>query len=332
MRVWVAIILAFCGTGLHAADGRDSAALETGRRYTRWLYDGRTDLLWSRAAATMRAAFHDDQAKFSEAISRPIETWSGPETSLISDSVTRNGDAVYYSRLARFARRAGEYDLLVWGFKEDGQLLGLSFHAAERAADSPYLAYRTRTPLRLPFREPFHVLWGGRTIERNYHAAYRDQRFAYDFLVTRSGVSHRADGRSNSDYYAYGLPIVAPAAGVVVEAVDGVADNAPGEASFDQPFGNHVVIDHGDGEFSVLAHLKTGSVAVSVRDRVEAGDLLGLCGNSGHSTEPHLHYHLQNSATLQDADGLPAQFLDYTADGTTIPRGEPLQGQTVAPR
>jgi murein DD-endopeptidase MepM/ murein hydrolase activator NlpD len=99
----------------------------------------------------------------------------------------------------------------------------------------------------------------------------------------------------------------------------------------DQPLGNYVVIDHQNGEYSFLAHLKQGSVAVQVGVRVEPGDLLGLCGNSGNSSEPHLHYHLQNAPGFPGGQGLPAQFQSYTADGVMVERGEPVRGQVVAP-
>lgn len=65
---------------------------------------------------------------------------------------------------------------------------------------------------------------------------------------------------------------------------------------------------------------------------MKAGQTLGLCGNSGNSSEPHLHYHLQNTGIFFDGDGLPAQFLNYVADGKAVERGEPRKGQQVRPK
>lgn len=161
-------------------------------------------------------------------------------------------------------------------------------------------------------------------------AAYADQRFAYDFLVVLAGASHEGEGLTNGDYYCFGQPIRAPAAGTVVAAVDGVADNTPGEFADDAPLGNHVVIDHGAGEYSFLAHFMEGSVKVAPGQQVESGDQLGACGNSGRSSEPHLHYHLQTSADFGRGEGLPAQFQDYLADGERVARGEPVRGQRVS--
>ena len=112
-------------------------------------------------------------------------------------------------------------------------------------------------------------------------------------------------------------------------AEDGIAENLPGVMNAEQPLGNHVILDHGNGEYSFLAHFKNGSLAVSVGDEVAAGDILGLCGNSGNSSEPHLHYHLQTTPTFGAGDGLPAQFLNYLADGKSVANGEPTRGQHI---
>jgi murein DD-endopeptidase MepM/ murein hydrolase activator NlpD len=159
----------------------------------------------------------------------------------------------------------------------------------------------------------------------------RDQRFAYDLLVVKDGATHAGDGTKNEQFYAYNQPIVAPGAGQVVTVVDGVPDNVPGTMNPAKAAGNHVVIAHGNGEFSLLAHLKPGTIKVKVGQAVQAGQPVGLCGNSGNSSEAHLHYHLQNSAGFGQGEGLPAQFLNYKADGKAVERGEPTQGQVVQP-
>ena len=83
-----------------------------------------------------------------------------------------------------------------------------------------------------------------------------------------------------------------------------------------------VVLDLGRGEFALLAHLRRGSVRVRKGQRVRAGDALGVCGNSGNSSEPHLHFHLQDRAALfGGARGLPITFAG---------RGRPVQGQFVS--
>jgi murein DD-endopeptidase MepM/ murein hydrolase activator NlpD len=72
-------------------------------------------------------------------------------------------------------------------------------------------------------------------------------------------------------------------------------------------YGNYLVIDHGNGEFSQLGHLKRGSVGVSVGERVRQGQQIAQAGASGTSLFPHLHYQLTNGPGI-DAEGLPAYF------------------------
>jgi murein DD-endopeptidase MepM/ murein hydrolase activator NlpD len=93
--------------------------------------------------------------------------------------------------------------------------------------------------------------------------------------------------------------------------------------------GNHVIIDHGNGEFSLLAHLRRGTLAVELGQTVTAATPLGRCGHSGNTSEPHLHYHLQDTAVFGKGVGLPAQFQGYVADGEAVARGEPVKGQTI---
>ena len=95
------------------------------------------------------------------------------------------------------------------------------------------------------------------------------------------------------------------------------------------PEGNHVIIDHGNSEYSVLAHLKLGSVKVKAGDKVKSDTMIGRCGNSGNAETPHLHIHLQNTPILFNGEGLPMQFHDYLADKKLVSSGEPERGQTI---
>jgi hypothetical protein len=196
------------------------------------------------------------------------------------------------------------------------KIAGLNFKPrAERSETAPQ---KQVTELSLPFKGKWMVGWGGDTKELNQHHDIPAQRFAFDLLgVDENGKTHRGDGTKNEDYACFGREILAPADGVVVEAIDGVRDNAPGSMNPYCLVGNCVVIQHRTNEFSVLAHFQRGSVAVKLGDRVKRGQLLGKCGNSGNSSEPHLHYHLQDSAIFQDALGgkIVFQKISVTKDG-----------------
>ncbi|MGA8270628.1 MAG: M23 family metallopeptidase [Candidatus Sulfotelmatobacter sp.] len=199
-------------------------------------------------------------------------------------------------------------------------------------ARTEFLHYQTKTTLRLPFAGEWYVYWGGRRLAQNKHAVTRDQRFAYDFLILAQGSfgqSYRGTGESNTDYHCFGLPIYAPADGIVVKTENELPDNTPGEMNPKAALGNYVILDHGCGEFSFFAHFQRGTVALHGGDRVHCGQLLARCGNSGNSSEPHLHYHLQNTSIPFRGDGLPARFVEYFADGKTVALGELVARQTV---
>lgn len=168
---------------------------------------------------------------------------------------------------------------------------------------------RNATALRLPFEGQWYVFWGGDTKELNQHHDVPNQRYAFDFLaVDEADKTHTGEGTANEDYHAFGRKIVAPADGVVTEVIRGVRDNRPGSMNPYSGLGNAVFIRHAEHEVSVLAHLKQGSIRVEAGDHVKAGQVLGLCGNSGNSSEPHLHYHLQNTAVIQDGTGIKCFF------------------------
>jgi murein DD-endopeptidase MepM/ murein hydrolase activator NlpD len=226
------------------------------------------------------------------------------------------------------AERIRAFPKAGWRNQLTRHLIAISKHPAP----TPFLDYQTKTALHLPFSGEWYVYWGGRTVAQNKHVVVSDQRFAYDFLILPNGgmgQSYRGSGANNNDYYCYGQPIYAPADGVVLQMEDGLADNAPGEMNPKKALGNYVILDHGCAEFSFFAHFQPGSLAVRNGDRVQAGRLLARCGNSGNSSEPHLHYHLQNSPEPFRGKGLPAFFVDYFANEKPVTRGEPKARQIV---
>lgn len=149
-------------------------------------------------------------------------------------------------------------------------------------------------------------------------------------LCLFSGGGEGDDYKLNEKHYCYGRLIVSPGSGVVVDSKDGVPDGVPGRRNDWARAGNYVVVDHLNGEYSMLAHFQTGSVLVNKGDSVEAGDPLGKCGNSGRSNLPHLHYHLQNPPFWFAGDALPAQFSHYYSNGEYVRRGEPVQGEIIS--
>jgi hypothetical protein len=254
----------------------------------------------------------------------------GAHDQLISEHADRFLGYDRYTAVHTFESGPTQFALIAM-LNADGGVGGLNVIPLEEAP-SAYLDYETVTALRLPFDGEWLVVQGGRTAGVNQHAGHVDQRFAIDFVVVRDERSFGGEGVTLEDHYCFGMPVRAPASGVVVDALDGVADNGIGQPNESAPAGNYVLIDHGNGEFSVLAHLQNGSVEVEAGQQIQQGDVLGSCGNSGNSAEPHVHFHLQNGPTLFQAEALPATFVDYVANGDSVDRGEPVQGTTVEAR
>jgi murein DD-endopeptidase MepM/ murein hydrolase activator NlpD len=313
--------------GVPTAPRTEADPKAAGRRWATAFYTGDTQSLWDHMDGSMQK-FVGDKARLDAFRAQVVAL--GEEKEVMSEEVTDRGQAKIYQRVVRFTKGGGKAFVLVIGL-EGGRVtaFGLKPVDPDAPAATTKLDYKTQSPLRLPFDGTWLVAWGGRTKAENHHVVMRDQRFAYDFLVEQNGTSHHGDGKRNEDYYCHGLPILAPAAGRVMSTVDGVPENVPGEMDASRPAGNYVIIDHGHDEFSLLAHLVPGSLTVKPGDSIRAGQVVGQCGNSGHSSEPHLHYQLQNGPLFGDADGLPAQFRDYVADGETVLVGEPVRGQTI---
>ncbi len=204
-----------------------------------------------------------------------------------------------------------------------------------------YLNYQTITDLALPFEEEWFVFNGGKTHrEGAHHFTSRGggERYAIDFVIvvdtelsTGSIVRniHSGDGTKNEDHYCFGKSLYAPGNGKIIEVLNNIEDNRPGIQNRDQPGGNYITIDHLNGETSIMAHLKKGSIIVAVGDIVVKGQEIGKTGNSGYSSAPHLHYQLQGTSGRLGGLGLPSQFINYYEDDIFTEKGEPVRAQKV---
>jgi hypothetical protein len=173
-------------------------------------------------------------------------------------------------------------------------------------------------------------------------------RYAYDFCpANEKGDMYKDSPWKKENWYGYGQPLYAPAGGIVVNSANDVPENdfkgkevvyahPPGNDAYKAAYGNFVVIDHGDGEVSFLAHMKTGSVRVKAGDHVVDGQEIGELGFSGDAFIPHLHYMLIDNADVFKAEGLPSYFRDFRrilgASVENVSRGQIDTGDIIEPQ
>ncbi len=166
-------------------------------------------------------------------------------------------------------------------------------------------------PGTMTYRLPVNGNW---RVYRTHYGSRGDQAYALD-LVLDAPTGMRGVLQNNADFPSYNQPIVADAPGVIVIAADGIPDQPPGVVNRYDMHGNYVIIDHQNGEFSLFAHFIPGSLKVRPGMTVAAGTELGRCGNSGHTTMPHLHWQVMNSAHASGAVGIPPRYAPYERNG-----------------
>jgi urea transporter len=181
--------------------------------------------------------------------------------------------------------------------------------------------------LTLPF-------FGGWTVWQGFDDEWTHQgpwRYAYDFVITgEDGRTHAGDGSQLRDYFCYRKPVLSPCRGRVVKVVNDLPDNPVGRVDKTHNWGNHVVVLDERGFYVELSHFAPESIAVKVGQQVDRGQLLGLCGNSGYSPQPHLHIHVQATEQV-DAGTLPFSFARFRCGDVFFAQARPEKGTVVEP-
>ena len=206
----------------------------------------------------------------------------------------------------------------------------------EQLAVSPR-TYEDKTALILPLRGKIFVWEGHDLYAHHLRVPLGDPKvqalgitansndFASDFIyLDAQGREYHDDPRRLDNWYGYGQPIYAPGAGVVLAIANDIPENWFEDAKATKighpklpadkdpkDIGNFVLIDHQNGEYSLLVHMKPGSVIVRPGDRVPQGQLVGRIGFAGDSIFPHLHYSLMDGPEVFKAWGLPAYFSQF---------------------
>lgn len=160
------------------------------------------------------------------------------------------------------------------------------------------------------------------------------EQFAIDWIkVDGQGKAFRGDGKTSQQWLCYGSEVLAVAPGTVVETMRDLPDEPPGTApaglTISQIGGNHVILDLGGGRYAMYAHLVPHSVTVHVGDRVRTGDKLGLLGNSGNTTGPHLHFQIGDRPSILDTTSLPFVFESMVLEGRTSANLEEIESDSI---
>ena len=302
-----------------SAEGSDSE-LSASRRVVEWLANRNSFAIVGVCFASGLAADHVGVPDPADTVLFVI----GGVLPLVLATVSTTEDG-YDHDLSNWTRAKIIAAQLAWSVTPWGlvtqflQLGGTAVAYIRHLGRPPSRARKTpTTEFSLPMEREWTVINGGVTKSTSHSWGLVSQRYAYDLVVTDDdGDTHEGDGQRLADYYAFGAPVTAPADGTIVAVEDGLRDHpAPGSARVEwrtwNIVGNYVVIEHDDGEYSTLAHLRAGSVTVAPGEEVSRGDVVGECGNSGMSTEPHLHFQVQDHANFWIAAGLVPRFRDVT--------------------
>lgn len=198
-------------------------------------------------------------------------------------------------------------------------------------------SYLPKTEYMLPFDGQWFVVNGGTDRKASHSWGIPTQRYAYDFLIVDAEEkSFSGNGKVLESYYCYGKDILAPADGVVVSVAtkhpnSRVYGNGIVECKAHDIRGNYITIKHNGNEYSTIAHIKPNSVTVKKGQKVTQGQIIARCGNSGNTSEPHVHFQVSSGKSFFTSAGLPIKFKNVivTENGKTLPAGYISKGQFI---
>jgi hypothetical protein len=182
--------------------------------------------------------------------------------------------------------------------------------------------YTTQVHYSLPFDGKWTVINGSVDKSASHSWNIYSQRYAYDFVqLDKEGNSSSGNTKKLENYHCYGNDVLAPADGVVVAVKTnhrnskiykfGRVDHVITDIR-----GNYIIMKHAEKEYSCLAHLLPLSINVRSGQAVKQGEIIAKCGNSGNSTEPHLHFQIQDSKSFFYSMGLPIKFFNINSEKT----------------
>lgn len=214
-------------------------------------------------------------------------------------------------------------------------LVEIQYYHAEKTVYK-HVTFQTRfssalaTKIFLPF-------WGKWRVSQGYNGSIThlgDWSKALDFdVVDDDGQTYQRGGLRKEDYYCYNKPVLAPADGYVHSIVNTIDDNSISDVNLEENWGNTIILHHLNGFYSQLSHLKKDTFKTSVGEYVRKGQVLAMCGNSGRSPEPHIHFQLQSEPKV-GAKTLAqpiAYYMEHSPNGVSLRMNQvPKEHQTVS--
>ncbi len=203
-------------------------------------------------------------------------------------------------------------------------LILLSISAA--FSEDEFAQVRAKGDYSVPFRSGiWFVGQGGDTLNVNAHMGVPEQEYGIDIVRTESRSLTKGEGKLTTDYFSFGETVISPCEGIVVDCHSESKDNGIGESDTKNVYGNYVLIKVLENEYVVLAHFKQKSLRIKTGDVLKSGDILGLVGNSGNTTFPHIHMHIQDAPQLGTGHGLLFAF----SRAHVVVSGTELKGDTI---
>ncbi len=315
-RVCCLLLLFVCVGVAKSQEAQLNAAME---KFKQHFNAQELDSIYAMAGPSFKAAIN--KATLSNVMKQYYEAFGAIDSVAISKS--QGTIAVYTGYFNK-----GINDIAI-RLNDDNLFEGFRFLPTAQADATPKME-RNLTKMQFPLTGDWYVYWGGDTKAQNYHVIDNAQRRAFDLVVVKNNKSFERSGTRNEDYYAFGKPITAVCDATVVNVITGVHDNKPGEMNPSQALGNSVTLKTEAGEYIVYAHFQEGTLVVKEGDSVTKGQYLGNCGNSGNSTEPHLHLHIQDGLKMISSVGIKCFFESLTVNGTVQNDYSPVQGETIS--
>lgn len=171
--------------------------------------------------------------------------------------------------------------------------------------------------LEKPFKDKWLVFNGGNSPMINHHFFFLSQKYALDLVKEEDALIKKEKSPKLDSYTSFGAELISPHDGEVVQISNEFKDLEIGESDRKNAFGNHIVIKIKDNLFLGLGHIKRDSLLVKVGDKVKVGQTLAQCGNSGNTSQPHLHMQLMSKQDPFDKDSIPYPMFFKNKDGQT---------------